>query len=882
MSQLLRRSSCLNRHDRSSSPRPQTPPYSQGAPTPPIHAAVPRSLAPPAGPRRSFPPPPSVEDEATSLAREHGPSSSVSSLDEEPPARGDIDQNPVIMEVHEYNPERRFVILTNPSEEDKSDASRKSQEPRASRDRKNRDNGSHEAHTTPKYDSDLKPNGGSTVDMEKPSLERRRSRQDLPRLETDMRSDRAPEHHRTRSAVNGSRPNDMFDSQSQNFGDNLLSPEVIKHGSSRREKVYNGYGQPQSASARPSSQRSHSHLADDRRPESSRTRGPQDPSPNKRSNSNFESGKSRRLSNERMGDSKYRDGYVPSRSSTMDRSPPYGRSDRDAGKRSSTYSSRDSRSRREDSWSSDEYAKSSRPYEQSRGKSVVHQENRDPLLSPAKQNTSRSGRSRSRGPSVSNSGSNPLPKIPAPQDAMPTNPRASVTFPLSMNEKVSSERGRSQLPYPEDDIPEARDPLDPHIIVDWPKQPQFERPPTASMPEFPSFSGSEACYSEGGKLAQPTTTPATPQSWKPPTFDPEKDGARQTNQVGTFRRYSEGADKNDAPGLPECERKKPVAGRTDWLTLPRTDFNICPDCYGSVFAKSDYRTQFQPMIWPADKPVACDFGSSAWYRIAWLLTLKNKMPDLRLFHQIASVFATSRNQPCPGARKAVRNWLTIRNPSTRRPVFNFIVCNQCAKTVEALLPNLIGLFVPVDPRSEPTRGMCSMHFAEKRKRFVMYFDAMETTSDKALVAKEAPNIQNLAQELEKLSMISECFEDRPVSDGYWHIMQYLPELTVCGECFNEVVRPRLSGDGVIARNFYMKPQRMPVATCQLYSSRMREIFKKACRYNDPRYLEDKVRERLQIERDIHAQLASLDREDHDESWVDEKMDKLIQEWKRWE
>ncbi|KAF4509588.1 hypothetical protein G6O67_003746 [Ophiocordyceps sinensis] len=64
--------------------------------------------------RRPFPPPASVEDEAESLAREHGTSTLQSTSDEETPSRGEIDQHPVIMEVHEYNPERRFVMLNDP------------------------------------------------------------------------------------------------------------------------------------------------------------------------------------------------------------------------------------------------------------------------------------------------------------------------------------------------------------------------------------------------------------------------------------------------------------------------------------------------------------------------------------------------------------------------------------------------------------------------------------------------------------------------------------------------------------------------------------------------------------------------------------------------
>lgn len=320
----------------------------------------------------------------------------------------------------------------------------------------------------------------------------------------------------------------------------------------------------------------------------------------------------------------------------------------------------------------------------------------------------------------------------------------------------------------------------------------------------------------------------------------------------------------------------------DWLTLPRTDFNICPDCYGAVFSKTEYRKPFQPMLRPTDRPIACDFGVGPWYRIAWLLTLKNNLPDLRLFHDVASVISDTKNIPCPGDRTTTRNWLTLYNPYTRQLVYDFTVCPQCARIIQALLPNLTGIFIPLDSRSEPTRALCAMRFKPKRKRFVMYFDAMETTSDQARLEHEEPDLKSLAQEVERMAAVSECQEDTPIHNGYWHTMQFLRQFSVCGECFDEVVRPLINDDNVIARNFYMNPQRLPVATCQLYSPRMREIFQKACRWNDPKYLENKVIERMDIEARIHDKLAKLDRSGNDEEWVDEQVDKLIQEWKRWE
>jgi hypothetical protein len=165
---------------------------------------------------------------------------------------------------------------------------------------------------------------------------------------------------------------------------------------------------------------------------------------------------------------------------------------------------------------------------------------------------------------------------------------------------------------------------------------------------------------------------------------------------------------------------------------------------------------------------------------------------------------------------------------------------------------------------------------------VQYFDAFEFASDKALENNQRPDWAELARQLGKLSVGSVCREDSPIADGHWHVMQYLPQFTVCGECFDEAVRPRLNDDNDIARNFYMKPQRLASATCQLYSERMRDIFSKACRRNDPIYLEDKVLERLRVESDIHAKLEKLDREGRNEEWVADQVAKLVREWQKWE
>lgn len=789
-----------------------------------------------------------MEDEVDSLAKEYDALNIEAPAEEEVQSRGDVEQHPVILEVHEHNPERRFVLVPNSdgsqakAKDDDSD-SEKRKEGRPG-DKKLKAPPSDRKYE-PVFDEKL------SAPDERPAVGRRKSRQDLPPIDTHMRQEPSPEHHRTRSAV-GTRPDGFFTRPSSQFRDDMLSPDIIKQGSSRRERPYYDYGTPTSNPRRMAHERSYSNFAEERRGEKPQRRESVSPAHGARSESNPDTRKSRRrLSNDPASEFRYKD---DPRSSRRETNTPY-RRDSEMPQSASIPRPRGPRP--------DETGSSIRTSGRRRGNSASIHQYAEPIPSSEKErDVPKDDRSRSRDPTI------PIPVLPpsasTPAQEMPINPRASATFP------ITSEEHQGHLPYP-DDVPTGGTGRSPA----YPTQ----ATPSASMPDIPILSSTSPERSfEGPQMASPTNTKSP--AW-PPSFDPERDGAPPDQEVGSYRRYSEGRGGNSIPKFTECQRKEPVVGKVDWLTLPRTDFNICPDCYQGVFANTEYRTQFQPMLRPTDRPIACDFGSSPWYRIAWLLTLKNEHSDLRLFYQVDNVATASRNQPCPGSRNAPRNWFTVRDPYKRRVVPKFTVCYQCAKTVEVLLPSLMGTFIPLDSRPEPLSSICALHFKPLRKRFALYFDTLETTADKAVKSSEPPDISALASKIERLSAVEECREDSPIPDSYWHTMQYLPEFTVCADCFDEVVRPRL-GNNIIARNFYKEPQRMQLATCQLYSERMREIFKKACRRNDPKYLRARVLERLQVEADIHSQLVQLDKERHDEAWIEEQVGKLIREWKKWE
>jgi hypothetical protein len=810
-------------------------------------------------------PPPIVEDEAESLAKEYG--STVDCVaDEEPQSRGDIDQQPLMLEVHEFNPERRFVILTGEAEA--SDGSSDSGKHKS-------DKPADDAPPKPKEESypSRDPSRNNEKTFAHPPLERRRSRQDLPPLETDLKAD-TPNRQRSRSNTSSTRPENIAAQPTRITGETLLSPDVIKHGTgSRREKVYHGYGKTFDGSSRSPTQVTQSAVGDSR-PRmgdaefDSRRAGSSAP---KRTSTSAEPVRPiRRLSNERVGGPRTREDY-PVRSNRRENTRTYERPESDKPK---IIGSRPL----ERETGREEHPFGPRMPGARREKTVVVQDGDGRPSSPEKSTENHGGsKSRTRMPTM------PLPthRAPAHAESRSPGPRSAATFPIVDSEGQPKERAAAPLPYPEEDVilmpPNGLD-----IDVDPLGLPPLGPPPAVPTHGVP-LSAPLAPDGPLGTAAMPGVPDAaalgrTP-AYQPPAFDPTRDGSNLELPPRPGRRQSESAGQAEA--LPECPRVKPVAGMMDWLTLPRSDFNICPDCYQGVFANTSFRTQFHPMLRPTDRPIACDFGVSPWYRVAWLLLLKDRHVDLRLFHQLANLTAATRGLECPGPRRATRTWLTMRDPVTQRPVRGFAVCTQCARTVETLLPNLTGVFAPLDSRG-PVRAACALHFTPKRKRFVQYFDAFELASDKALDDGQPPDLAELARQLGKLSVGSACREDSPIADGLWHKMQYLPQFTVCSECFDEVVRPKLTDDNVIARNFYTKPQRLPSATCQLYSERMRDIFSKACRRNDPMYLEDKVLERMKVESDIHAKLEKLDKEGRNDEWVADQVAKLVREWQKWE
>lgn len=91
-----------------------------------------------------------------------------------------------------------------------------------------------------------------------------------------------------------------------------------------------------------------------------------------------------------------------------------------------------------------------------------------------------------------------------------------------------------------------------------------------------------------------------------------------------------------------------------------------------------------------------------------------------------------------------------------------------------------------------------------------------------------------------------CSGDKEVFDSRWYSIAQLPELSVCAECFEEVVRPEAERRRAIAAMFALGRE-VPVGNCGMHSRRMREVFREAVRKDDYVLLARAARERREKE-----------------------------------
>ena len=334
--------------------------------------------------------------------------------------------------------------------------------------------------------------------------------------------------------------------------------------------------------------------------------------------------------------------------------------------------------------------------------------------------------------------------------------------------------------------------------------------------------------------------------------------------------------------LPPCPRPNYVSGYNDWYTLAGSSvFDVCPTCREAIF-DSGYGGHLVPSP-PREygSETKCDF-SVPWVRMGWLLTVNKNLPHVNLLYDMADTIA--HELPCPGKVGAVRTWYSVFDPESGREVTNFDACQWCIRNVETLFPALKGAFTPRHYEANAQLRTCDLR--SDSKRFAAYADMLEAIHNQAIEYRRPPNMGLFIMQAREFTRRRECPRDYRMVNWPWYFIPHLPEFSVCEECFHEVVRPLIEGGSSLAeqlRTMYMLPP-LPDgggASCQLYSNRMRDVFRDACWRNDYQMLRNVALQRFSAERDLQGRLAVL-RSGGRSREVAEEIERLEEEWRKWE
>lgn len=720
------------------------------------------------------PPAPSVEDEADSLAREHTPSLAPNSSDDEPIHRGEIDQQPILIPVAENNEERRFVIVTNPdvSPEDTKDTGDTT--PRA---------GTHSPENT-EYDENTCRQYVIVSSEEDPvkaeaRLPRKKSHQDLPRLNTTVADEETPPIRRSNSRRNREKVVvDQPDHGSARSVEETFSSPVVTQMAGGRERAYLDLS---SGIARPSGMRGPREEPKKARDESKRSSHTSS-SPSVRRRLSSTAGA--RPPRDALGAYGYgnpddvlafmnpasdlppQSGRRLSESPTKSRkstSPPYPSSSRDrlpdrpAGHRSR----RESNAREQGDYYGSDAIKSSRSDRSAHPGSRYPEPDPDALLYPeVPARTGLKGPSPLPSPHISQGSQFPdVPSLPSPKS-----PR-STTLPYPVDSRRTAD---------EYTVSSSTTSRDENNKTSRPQAPPRSSSIPNGIPMPIPFGINRATASERrtpATVREETQVSSSPTTyWQPAAFDPEQHRSYLEGPIVSYRRYSEDVEHGLLPRLPECRWATPRAntGGMSFLTLPRAEnFVICRECYDNVFAdKKEFNQSFVQVSVRPEQQISCSFGSSFWYRVAFLMVLKYRHPDLRLLENVATV--ARRNAPCSGDKRVSRVWFSMMDPASRRPIRDFTICSCCTGMVAVLFPNLGEAFLPVEqPYAVASNGRCELRFEIGRNRFTKYFDLLETTADKARSRRTVPDLQRLARDIRDVCMVDECVRSRVLRNEKW-------------------------------------------------------------------------------------------------------------------
>ncbi|KIW06262.1 uncharacterized protein PV09_02734 [Verruconis gallopava] len=463
--------------------------------------------------------------------------------------------------------------------------------------------------------------------------------------------------------------------------------------------------------------------------------------------------------------------------------------------------------------------------------------------------------------------------------ATPQSQNASFTRSSTLQNDASM--SATVLPYPLDDP-----------IVHMPNHEHFiETPTSPAMPNKPYLDAHNAGASN---LTSQSTA-------KRPTFPSRSE---TTSSVSSASRDSDNANTSLTmpKSLPVCPRMEYSKAYDDWYTLKEdSSFDICPTCLEGIIRKTPFRSEFVPARRRgASVRTRCDFGSP-WVRLAWLLTIKRQRKDLELIYALSAI--SSVDSPCPDTKEGNGPWYGLLSTDGQF-IPGFAICSCDTKYIEACFPSLIGLFTRIpDSLSGRDANICSMRISSKR--FPTYLDLLEDIDEEArfVPLESAKSLQRLIRVVGAEMPKKKCTRDSLLYEATWYYMPLLPEFTVCEECFDEVIWPSVKQGSQLADRFNKVLKPLPAgvavegASCQVYSTRMRRVWERAVKYGEKDgmiYLARKVRERKEVEDDLRRHQKEiarlLDRSKKlggptaatDKERLKRELENIEREWADWE
>jgi len=274
----------------------------------------------------------------------------------------------------------------------------------------------------------------------------------------------------------------------------------------------------------------------------------------------------------------------------------------------------------------------------------------------------------------------------------------------------------------------------------------------------------------------------------------------------------------------------------------------------------------------------CDLNNP-WIRLSCLL----RGPDVNILGALSEII--SKEKECPEDYDEPRDWYRIEDPETNKHIPNFNACPECVHSLEVLFPSWRDVFY----RSHSSHThhhllkerQCSLRV--NRIRFGDYLDMVVASTQEAEKSRKKPKTEPVAKLAKQLAAITECPKDRMLPQKSWHVHSQMPEFTICQECYEEIIYPLVKEGWPIAANFDRQPHKFPnpgvEACCQLYSARMRKVFKEACEDDDWEHLKHTAMKRHMLQQDILGTLVESSQFPDDDE-IKERLGKLLEEWKK--